>query len=458
MSSCARPRAISSADRALLAASAIVLGYAIQIRDGFYDPVALGVLALAILLATAGLTRRGAWLLPRAGEPLVAATLGAGLISSLLMLATTRPAYEIADPLPSQHPWYLAGLAMSGALLGLIAIDDRRRARVWFPALLVTFALLGTWLLHQSPSPRVDVITVQEYAVDAVVSGRSPYSMTFRNIYDNAGIFYAPGSVSGARVQFGLPYPPLSLLMILPAELLLKDVRYAQLLALIAAAVGIGYSSRGRVAPLAAALLLFTPRTFFVLEQGWTESLALCWLALTCLAAVRRWDTRGPFLGLLLAIKQHMAIALLFAPWFNDDPSDRRETFRRVGLALLIAALVTVPFVLLDPRGFWHSAVALQFHEPFRTDSLSVLSLLAHQGWTIPSAVLTGATLAALAAGIAVAFRFAPRTPAGAALALGFTFLLMFAFSKKAFCNYYFFVIGALVTAVAADRSSSTSA
>lgn len=452
------------ADRGLLAASAILIGYAIQIRDGFYDPVALCCLALGILVSAAAASGLGGRLYRGAGEPLLVLILAAGLISSLLMLAVTRPAYDLVDPIPSHHPWYLAGLALAGVWMGLVAVDSGRRHRLWFPALLLTFALLGVWLLRESPSPRVDVITVQQYAVDALVDGRSPYSMTFRNVYDTT-MFYAQGSVHGGRVQFGFPYPPLSLLMIVPAELLIGDLRYTQLLALVAAAAAIGYSARGRVAPLAAALLLFTPRTFFVLEQGWTDTFALFWLAVTMYAAVHRFDNRGAWLGLLAAVKQHMAVALLFTSWLNDDPSDRGETLRRLGLAALVAAVVTLPFVLLDPAGFWRSVVALQLREPFRTDSLSVLSFFAHQGWAVPATVQTGATLAALAAGLAISFRFAPRTPAGVAMALGFSFLLMFAFSKKAFCNYYFFVIGAFAAAVAADpvsacpaRPSSTSA
>ena len=436
------------ADRGLVAASAVLVGYALQIRDGFYDPVALCCLGLAIAVSAAAMAGLGGRLFRTAGEPFVGAILGAGLMSSLLMLAVSRPAYELVDPLPSQHPWFLAGLALSGAWMGLIAIDAPRRQRLWFPALLCTFGLLGVWLLRGSPSPRVDVITVQQYAVDAVVDGRSPYSMTFKNIYDST-MFYTPGTVLNGRVQFGFPYPPLSLLMILPAELLLQDLRYAQLLALLGTAAAIGYSSRGRVAPLAAALLLYTPRTFFVLEQGWTETFALLWLSVTVIAATRRLDSRGAFLGLLAAVKQHMVMALLFTPWLNDDPDDRRETRRRLLQAVVIAAIVTLPFVLMDPAGFWRSAVALQLREPFRTDSLSVLSFFAREGWTVPPAAQTASTLAALAAGLALSFRHAPRTPAGVAMALGFSFLLMFAFSKKAFCNYYFFVIGAFAAAVA---------
>jgi 4-amino-4-deoxy-L-arabinose transferase-like glycosyltransferase len=43
-----------------------------------------------------------------------------------------------------------------------------------------------------------------------------------------------------------------------------------------------------------------------------------------------------------------------------------------------------------------------------------------------------------------------PRTPAAFATALAVTFLSFFAFNKQAFCNYYFFVIGAFAVTLAA--------
>ena len=43
----------------------------------------------------------------------------------------------------------------------------------------------------------------------------------------------------------------------------------------------------------------------------------------------------------------------------------------------------------------------------------------------------------------------APRTAAGFAGSVGLVMLVFFAFSKQAFANYYFFVIGALCCAAA---------
>jgi len=83
---------------------------------------------------------------------------------------------------------------------------------------------------------------------------------------------------------------------------------------------------------------------------------------------------------------------------------------------------------------------------------------------TEPFTALFWSTLAAVVT-LALSLWRAPRTPAGFALSLGFILLAFFAFNKQAFCNYYFFVIGAMCCAVGAlelpalaDRSADAAA
>jgi hypothetical protein len=56
---------------------------------------------------------------------------------------------------------------------------------------------------------------------------------------------------------------------------------------------------------------------------------------------------------------------------------------------------------------------------------------------------------AALVVGLSASLWRASRTPAGFAAAVALTLLLVFACSKKAFCNYYFFTLGAMCAVVA---------
>ena len=82
-----------------------------------------------------------------------------------------------------------------------------------------------------------------------------------------------------------------------------------------------------------------------------------------------------------------------------------------------------------------------------------MLSHLAVRGWQPAPAALLWAPAAALTAGLLLTWWRQPRTPAGFATGLGTAFLLLFLFSKKAFCNYYFLVIALLMAGVAAASS-----
>lgn len=452
-------RQLTPLNLACIAFGAVVLGHALEIRDGFYDVVALRWALLATACVLAGVTRMGGAVRLGSAEPVVGGVLIAGLLSNLLALATRPVAMYMVHPEPARHPEFLTALALATALILLIASDRARTRSLWFPALLALYAELGVWLIHVSPRPHIDVMTVFHDGLAALAGLKSPYSMTFPNIYENADL-YGAGLVVNGRVQFGFPYPPLSLLMAAPAYILGLDVRYAELAALVAGAAWIGYSGRGRLGPLAAAALLFTPRTFFVLEQAWTESLVICWAGLTVFAATRvtgvrrslrgAGTLRGVALGLLIAVKQHLTIALLLADWLRRPDEHHRTTMTILMVAAATAAAVTLPFALWDPGGVWRSVVILQLREPFRADSLSVLSYFASQGWKPTQGILLAAPLGALAAGLGLSWWRLPRTPAGFAIGLGTTFLLLFLVSKKAFCNYYFLVIALLMAGVAA--------
>jgi hypothetical protein len=457
------PRAaLTPLHAALVAFGAVLLGHALQIRNGFYDPVALVWTLLATLFVLAGAARLP---LTRGSEPVVAGVLVAGVLSCLLALAAMPIAMFLTHPEPARHPKVLTALAAATVFTLLIAFDASRARRVWFPGLLLTYAWLGNWLIHVSPRPHIDVMTVFREGLAALERLQSPYSITFPNIYGDQ-VRYGTGLAVDGRVQFGFPYPPLTLLMAMPAEALGVDLRYAELAALLAGTAAIGYSARGRIAPLAAAALLFTPRTFFILEQGWTEPMVVCWAGLCVYAATRGFGRRKSsragmaltpiVLGLLVAVKQHLVIALVLTRWLRAEGARAPTTTSMLLVACTAAALVTVPFFLWDPAGMWRSVITLQWKEPFRPDSLSVLSYLVGRGWRPSPFPLLAAPIVALSAGLALTWWRLPRTPAGFALGLATTFLLLFLVSKKAFCNYYFLVIALLTASVACASAQFT--
>jgi hypothetical protein len=435
---------------ALLALAAVILGHAVQMTNGFYHPPALAWVGLALVLtlvAVIGGSSGSRALAFFARSELTDAVLAAGIVSNLVALAFMPIGMHLTDPIPRRPLMVLAMLTIAGfALVGIVRREQWRRA--WFFTALAAYFSLGMWLIHASPDPPIDVLVVHREAIAALLEGRSPYAITWPDIY-GGGEYYAPNMTAAGRVLFGYPYPPLSLLLTLPAQVLFGDIRYSGLAATAGAAALVGLVRRERTAPLAAMLLLFTPRSFFVLEQGWTEPFALLGLAATVWCALRAPRWLPVALGLLVAVKQHMVVALPLVVLLTS-PGGWRAWAGLVTRATAVAAVVTLPFLLWRTRRFIRAVVLLQFQEPFRRDSLSLAAFLSHQGMPPAPWLLVAMAVLALALGVALCLWRAARSPASFAGALALTLLMLFAVGKKAFCNYYYFVIGAMAVSVAA--------
>jgi hypothetical protein len=482
----ARPAPAGGLAEMLLVAAAVCLGCAIQVNNGNYSPRGLLLLTIALgcgLLAVGG---RPAWWGrggTAAGDRSVGVLLGLGILVQLVLLFTRDPA-----PLPSelQRPvWFRGMLCVAAVFAAMLLPALGSDARVWrrlqraaFAGLLLVHLAMGVWVLRAVPYPFTDVIQFQHDADNALLRGENPYALQFVDLSHGTSKLYAPGTQHDGKLDFGFPYPPLSALLTLPAHVLgpkpgpdrpnangeieeqAGDLRYAQLLAITVSAALMALAGRGPVAPAAAALFLLTPRGFYVLSQGWTEPLVVLMLAATVFAACRRSRATPYVLGLFWAVKQYVVLSapltLLLIPAKSQSPAGGLWGWRnawaviwRWGVkAAALALAVTLPFVLWGPKHFWWSAVAVQVRQPFRPDALSYAAgLYAWRGIALPTII----AFLALAGVMALALARTPRTPSGFAAATAVTFAVFFALNKQAFANYYYFVIGALVAAVAAS-------
>jgi uncharacterized membrane protein len=306
-------------------------------------------------------------------------------------------------------------------------------------------------MIRASYPPHIDVFVFQQEASRALVQGRNPYALTFPNIYGNMQ-FYGPGIADAKTVFIGFPYFPLSLLLALPGWLVAGDFRVAQLAACAIAAAAFTGLGPGRLPLLAAALLLFTPRMFFVLEQGWTEPFGVALLALVVLAAARRSRWLPVALGLLFAWKQYTVLFLPLAALLVPAPFRWRAYARLVLPAIGVAAAITLPFFLWDPAAFWKSVVHAQFVQPFRHEALSIPAW-----WVVEKKhpefdvlpLMLAATLAALVAVLA----HRRRGPAAFVTGSALVYAVFIALSKQSFCNYWWFVLGSACCAIAANAA-----
>jgi hypothetical protein len=432
-------------------AAAALLGHAIQLSNGHFHDDAFTPLKWMLAFASAAVILPRLLSRPVRTESLTVACLCAALIYQFGQLVTSSPGIYLSALGENGLLPFHYGIGAAIMLCGALASRSRAKAfSVPAACLLAVHFTLGVWVIQASPEPHIDTYYFQRDGIQALLEGLNPYAIAFKNIYSD-GSAYGPGMVVDGRLNFGYVYPPLSLLLALPGALLGGDIRYSQLAALTGTgafmlAIGAGH----RVAALATALFLFTPRGFFVLEQSWTEPYLLCLVASVLWSALRAPRALPYAVGLTLVAKQHMALLLPLFWLLPNMPRSLRKLSPFVLRAGTAALLVTLPLALWNPRAFYRSAIVLQFKQPFRGDALSFAALrLAEHRTPLPA--YTPFVLAL--GGLGLALWRAPRTGAGFAGSAALVYALFFVAAKQAFCNYYFFVIGLLCFAVAASAT-----
>lgn len=433
--------------------AAFALGQGVQVSNGNLHPESIRWLTIACVLTLIGVAAPAWRWIETSGEGLPVFAAGACVAYQLVQLFTTTPGIYIRNAGPQGLAPYATGLVLSAILIGAGLSKAPWLGKLHLPLLLCTFIGLGIWMVRVSPEPFIDVFFFQRDGVNALLAGNNPYALRYRDIYGNSP-FYGEGLSVNGILQFGYPYPPLSLLLAIPGQVFGGDYRFSQVAAIALAALLMATARGGRIGFAAAALWIFTPREFFVIEQGWTEPFVVLGLAAVVFAACRTPRALPYLLGLFLAVKQYLVFAVPAAYLLFPKPLPPRKELLKFALKVFVTGcVVSLPLILWNPAEFWHDVVALQVYQPFRVEAMSFLAWAAQGGGErLPTALaFVAATL-----GVVIGLWRAPRTPAGFAATCSLAFIGFFAFNKQAFCNYYFFVIGALCVTAAAVQTEET--
>ena len=430
----------SSRAAQLYAIGMLVLGIGGAISDR--DPAtALTLLAGGFVVAAFVLSTRTAAARPRDSRFLVQ-ILAVGIGGTVLI--------GVVDP-PLLDGWFRPLLAITGAAaIGALVMTRLR-------TLLVVGIVLGqlviwTWMIHDLDLSDMDVHLFQQQGSAALLEGKNPYELRYLNIYGEGTDLYAPELQSGEYLEFGFPYPPLSLLMAVPGYALAGDYRYAAAFAGAITGLLLAFARPGAIAAGIAALFMLSPLTLRVIYNGWTEPFVGALLAAVVWAAIRRPRLTPVLLGLLVAAKQYVLPVLLPAVVLLSLVRRSVGAIPMILVAAAVAGATILPFLLWNPGEFIHSVVLLQAYQPFRADSVGIAGAIARMGgWEIPAWTAFGGSAIALA----LATKMAPRTPAGFAGATALFFLVFFLLSKQAFMNYYYVVFVALACSVAAAATAS---
>jgi len=422
--------------------TAFAVNQAIQHRLGMMSVVALAWMLAAGAFALWGLLARPAWLERRAATALPWVAVGMLAVQVWQLLSVPPGVYLAPDAAVGQYHALVICVGLAAAV-GLFAGG---RGRPWLAAVVLAgTGLLGAWLIRSSPEPLIDTHVWQQVSLQALAAGRNPYAIELPDIYQGRAPYYPEGWTAGGRCLWGYVYMPLCLLLGLPGYLLGGDVRWSLLAAGVLTLL-VAFWKGNRLAMAAGALMATSPRLLFVLEQSWTELFVVWAMALVVFCAERARRLLPVALGLLLASKQYSIVFLPLVPLLIDGPLTWRAVARLIVPAGAVAALLTVPFLLVDPSAFIRSTIQFHLASPFRPDALSLPAAWYAFTRSVPSGIWAWVGWV-VAAGLAVW-----RLPRGAASFAGGAAAAMLPFvmlAKQAFANYYFFIAWSLLLACA---------
>jgi hypothetical protein len=221
--------------------------------------------------------------------------LGASLIVQFVVLFVSSPgAFTIMSP-----PWEATfQVGLGAAALATTAIYMVPRAMTLAIVVLIAgFLMAGVTVIHTSPSPPIDVFVFQEQSSYALLHGRNPYTESFPDIYGGT-----PGPWTGTQRR-----RPVDVRFPRAAESAAR-CRVTRSLATIGTR-SCGDGDRGgaddRRQPDADQLarggaVPLTPRSFFVLEQGWTEPFCVLLVSATAFVFSHRPRAWPYLLGLAI--------------------------------------------------------------------------------------------------------------------------------------------------------------
>ena len=235
----------------LLTVVATALAVALQFHDGLLEPFGFTVMAASLGGLGWALLRPPSDRLFTRNEASIERSLGAAVALVMAVQFTRRPGVFLDVHGLLAYVPFVAGIVAAAAVLApaLRARPASGRLRLALLGLVALHLALGAWVIRHSPNPAIDVVVFQRDGVAALLRGHNPYTLTFPNIYTGTSTYdyYGPGMTVGGRLQFGFPYPPLSLLLAIPGSVFGGDFRYSQLVAMTTTGVLIACARGGRI-------------------------------------------------------------------------------------------------------------------------------------------------------------------------------------------------------------------
>ncbi len=212
---------------------------------------------------------------------------------------------------------------------------------------------LSFWTIYHSPFPIVDTFVILKEAPIKLMAGLDPYAVSFTKIYPGMDANY-------------FSYFPLSFILTLPFVLILNDPRVLTIFVNILGAMlilKILPENLKRFSVVYITAFLFYPRSFYILEHMYLDSVTVFFFILFAYAKVNKRSSLSTLaLSLILNLKQDL---IILAPLVLSKVRKR---------VLFIVPFMLIPiFFLWNPWDFINDVVLV--YSPFNNFSPKFLSL-----------------------------------------------------------------------------------
>ena len=165
--------------------------------------------------------------------------------------------------------------------------------------ILLIYIFTSIFVISNSPEPKIDVYFLLKEAPLALLAGLDPYALKYTQIY--------PGTTN----EYG--YLPVTLIYLLPFNLITNDPRYGVMFAhLISAYLLSRLLKKQSNVNLYVAGFLFMPQTFNILEFSYLEPIIILFLMLFLYYYKQKKSIAFLALGLFFSVKQNYLIYLPF--------------------------------------------------------------------------------------------------------------------------------------------------
>src|SRR5947209_721067 len=143
----------------LLAVAAAALGWALQVRDGLYDPLAFVGLTIALTASLAVFLVRSWPAVDGLGDRPLRWVFGVSIAANFVQWF---PPHRLPGSWhgPTATP-FLYGCLAAALLISAAMVWRPDRARLLLLPLVAVFCVAGGWMIHQVPQPYMDVWMLQ---------------------------------------------------------------------------------------------------------------------------------------------------------------------------------------------------------------------------------------------------------------------------------------------------------